>query len=497
MRHTSSDAIASVEGNGGMMAEEVARLEEVAPKRRRRDAPLDLAGRVIARAVPRGALLLSVLTFGSYVMGLVRDRILTRTFGAGVELDTFNAAFVIPELTLGVIVASGLAAPFIPIFSGLKREDERAAHAFGQTIMTLAVLAMSVAAIVLFIAAPLTVDIVAGGFGVDQRELYTDLFRVMCFTPVLFAASMSLGEVLVAERRFFFYGIAPLLYNAGIVVGTLAFGDRMGIFGAAIGAVLGAAAHLVIRVIGIRRTTFRIRPRFGVRTAAVREFIRLMLPKTGSSPIEPLTFLFFTSIASGLVAGSITTVNLARNFQSVPVSLIGVAFSLAAFPVLSAAYAAGDRRGFVRQVRTTMLTIGLLTVTAAAGLALVGGVAIDVLLGGGRFDADAVARTALVLAVFAVSVPFESLGHLVSRAIYATHHTLLQVIASLVGFVVVVASTQLLVGEIGVLAIPLGFSLGSGVRLILLIVVLAARIRRMPAGTSPTTTRAPTPAPSG
>ena len=75
---------------------------------------------LFARLVPRGALLLSVLTFGSYLMGLVRDRILTRTFGAGVDLDTFNAAFVIPELTFGVIVASGLAAPFIPIFTGLK-----------------------------------------------------------------------------------------------------------------------------------------------------------------------------------------------------------------------------------------------------------------------------------------------------------------------------------------------------------------------------------------
>ena len=47
---------------------------------------------LVEHVIPRGALLLSVLTFGSYLMGLVRDRILTRTFGAGVDLDTFNAA---------------------------------------------------------------------------------------------------------------------------------------------------------------------------------------------------------------------------------------------------------------------------------------------------------------------------------------------------------------------------------------------------------------------
>jgi putative peptidoglycan lipid II flippase len=105
-----------------------------------------------------------------------------------------------------------------------------------------------------------------------------------------------------------------------------------------------------------------------------------------------------------------------------------------------------------------------------------------VLLGGGRFDADDVARTAQVLAVFAISVPFESLGHLLSRAIYATHHTLWQVGASLVGFLVTILVAQGFVGSLGVLAIPTAFAVGSAVRCALLVVVLAARVRRMRPG---------------
>ena len=444
-------------------------------------APVARARAAVERIVPRGAILLSVLTFASYGMGLVRDRILTRTFGAGVELDTFNAAFVIPELLFGVIVASGLAAPFIPIFTGLKRDDGvPAAHAFGQTILTLAVITMGIVAAVLFVIAPWTVEIVAPGFGPVQRQQYVELFRIMCVTQVLFAGSMALGEVLVAERRFFFYGAAPLLYNLGIVIGTVLLADQVGILAPAIGAVLGATMHLGIRATGVTfRTTFRIRPRLAWRTGAIREFFRLMIPKTASSPIEPITFLYFTSVASGLVAGSITTVNLARNFGSVPVSLIGVAFSIAAFPAFAAAYAAHDRPGFTRLVRTNAVTIGVLTGAAAVGLIVVGPLAIDVLLGGGRFDADDVARTAAVLAVFALAVPFESLGHLLSRAIYATHHTLLQVVASLIGFFLTIAATELLVAPLGILAIPLAFALGSFVRFGLLLAVIVGRIHRM------------------
>ena len=172
--------------------------------------------------------------------------------------------------------------------------------------------------------------------------------------------------------------------------------------------------------------------------------------------------------------------NLARNFQSVPVSLIGVAFSLAAFPSLATMHAANDRAGFVRLVVTNALTIGVLTTGAALGLVIVGPLAIDVLLGGGEFGPDDVASTAQVLAVFALSVPFESLGHLLSRAIYATHHTLWQVGASLAGFAVTIGAAQALSGNLGVLAIPLAFSLGSAVRFALLVVVLVMRIRRMP-----------------
>ena len=154
-------------------------------------SPIVAARDLFYRFVPRGAVLLSVLTFIGYFLGLVRERTLSQTFGIGVELDAYKAAFLIPELLFSVVVASGLAAPFIPIFTALKRDDgESAAHDFGRTILTIAVLAMGVVSVVLFIIAPLTVEVAASGFDAETKELYTELFRIMCFTQVLFAASI-------------------------------------------------------------------------------------------------------------------------------------------------------------------------------------------------------------------------------------------------------------------------------------------------------------------
>jgi putative peptidoglycan lipid II flippase len=444
----------------------------------------DRLAALLDRFLPRGAAVLSVLILASYVAGLVRDRIFAQTYGAGHELDAYNAAFVLPELTLDVLVASGLAAPFIPIFLRLRSGaaadpelDPEPANEFARTIFTGALLLMTSAAALLFLLAPQTTAIIAPGFSGAQRDLYVALFRIMLVTPIVFAASLTLGEVLLAESRFLAYGLAPLLYNVGIIAGTLAFSGTLGIFGAAIGAVLGALLHLAIRLWGLRPSSFRIRLR--VRNSpAIGEFIRLMLPKMASHPVEPMTFLFFTAVATGLGAGSVSAISFARNFQSVPVTVIGVAFALAAFPALSAAWAVGDRRSFTRALARDTLVIFGLTAMAGVVLAVLSGLVIRLFLGGGAFDAADVALTSMALSAFALSVPFESLTHLLSRAIFATRHTLLQVVASLVAFGVTVLATGLLVGNLGIVAIPIGFAIGNGLKVVLLALVLTWRLRR-------------------
>jgi len=439
---------------------------------------IDRGRALLARFLPQGAIVLAALTFAAYLAGLLRDRIFARTYGAGAELDAYNAAFVLPELLLDVLVAAGLTAPFVPVFTTLKRDAPRDAAPFAQTVLTLAVAVMGAASLLLLIAAPATVAIIAPGFDAETSALYLQLFRIMLLTPILFAASITLGEILVAERHFVYYALAPILYNVGIVVGTVLLHDRIGVLAAAVGAVIGALLHLGIRVIGIRRTTVRIRPRLRVRMPALREFLRLMVPKMLAHPIEPITFLFFTAVASSLAAGSVTSVSFARNFESVPVAFVGIAISLAAFPSLSSVWASGDRGEFGRLIRTNLVTIGVLTTLGAIGLIVVGPLAIEVLLGGGVFDAEDVRVTSAVLAAFALAVPFDALGHLTARGLYATHNTVLPVLASLAGFGVTVATTLALVDRVGVIAIPLGFAAGSAVRTVLQGVALRWRIGR-------------------
>jgi O-antigen/teichoic acid export membrane protein len=305
----------------------------------------------------------------------------------------------------------------------------------------------------------------------------------MALGQIVFAASFVLGEVLVAERRFVSYGLGDFAYNAGIVAGALLLSGPFGIYGAAAGFLLGALGHLGVRLIGIYRTSFRPQLSLSLRTKGLGEFVRLSLPKMVSQPMGTLMLIYFGSLASTLAPGSATSFNFARNFQSVGESMVGLAFATAAFPALSAASAAGDKRVFKRVFKTNLATIAFLSICGSVGLILFGGFAIRILLSGGAFDETDVARTTMVLMILAVSVPFESLVELFARAIFATHNTVEPTVAAAVGFVTGVLTTMALSSPAGLAAIPIGYVACRVAQLAVLAVFLRPRMARI-GGTS-------------
>ena len=228
------------------------------------------ARRLTDRYLPRGTVVLGILTLVYFVVRQVQNRVLANAFGLGTELDVYYVAVRIPEVALDLLVAAGLTAPFVPIFTALRHDDDREANEYGRTVLTAAVVVMAITAAVLILVAPLIADAVAGSLSQADRALYVDLFRINCLTLALFAASIAIGEILVANRRFFFYALAPVLYPLGAIIGTLLFADTLGVYAPAWGTVAGAAAHLAARAAGSLRTSFRYRPSLRVRTPAFR-----------------------------------------------------------------------------------------------------------------------------------------------------------------------------------------------------------------------------------
>src|SRR3989338_2079425 len=154
--------------------------------------------------------------------------------------------------------------------------------------------------------------------------------------------------MLIAKRRFLFYGLSPVLYNFGIIGGALLLAPRFGIMGVAAGTVVGAVFHFLIRALDAFASGFRFRAQFQYKTSEFKKTIKLMVPKMFGHPVELAMFWGFTVIASGFSVGSVAIMNFARNFQSVPVSIIGITFSTTAFPILAKAVSDNSPEEFRR-----------------------------------------------------------------------------------------------------------------------------------------------------
>jgi len=104
---------------------------------------------------------------------------------------------------------------------------------------------------------------------------------------------------------------------------------------------------------------------------------------------------------------------------------------------------------------------------------------IRIVFGGGAFDQTSIERTALVLGVFTLAMPTESLVHLLARAFYATKNTLIPVILSLIGLAIAIVGAVYLTPRFGIVALPFSFFLASLAELILLLLLLPRRLRTL------------------
>ena len=409
------------------------------------------------------------LTSGlSYFLGLVRDRAFAHTFGVGADLDVYNAAFVVPDFFLAFLVTSGLSAAFVPIFSGLDESRKKEAVEYTNQVLSFGLLVLVILLIGFAIVLPHVAAYLVPGFDEVKVAEYVKVTRLMLVSPVLFTVSNTFGNVLISIKEFLWFGLAPVMYNVGIVFGVYVFVPEFGVMGLVMGTVLGAALHLCVRLPAVLRYGFRFKLNFRFESR-MKETVFLMLPKMFQIGMWQVLLWWFVNLASRLPEGSVTIYSFARNFQSVPVSLIGIAVALSAFARLSHVAAHKDYDEFRKVVWSKGLYIFGLTGSAAALLALISYPLIDVLLGGGKFDESAVRATAALLMVYCISVPLESVMHLLARAHYSLKNTIRPSVIHVMTIVLTMVVSLSLLPQLELFAIPIGFAIGLFVQIILLI----------------------------
>lgn len=374
------------------------------------------------RGLHEAAYLLGIFALGAKVLALFRDRLLAHNFGASESLDIYYAAFRIPDfifITLASVVASAVLIPFMVE----KLQKGTDARHFFNSIFTLFFISVIVVSAIVFVAMPFLSYLIAPGFSLEAQKEMTLLSRIMLLSPILLGLSGLFASVTQALQRFFVYALSPILYNLGIIIGILFFYPLFGLAGLSFGVVLGSLLHMVIQLPVLSRQRFIPRFLLHVSFSEIKNVLFLSVPRTITLSASHVVFLIFISFASLMGEGSISIFNLAFNLQSVPLSIIGVSYSVAAFPILSRMITDGNRHAFVEQVLSSLRHIIFWSFPVLVLFIVLRAQIVRTILGTGEFGWDETRLTAAALALFSVSVIAQSVILLLVRGFYSAGKT--------------------------------------------------------------------------
>ncbi len=311
------------------------------------------------------AVLLVVATLVGQLLGFLRTQIVNANFNlpGHIQTDAYFAAFKIPDFFFYTIAAGALGVAFMPFLADkLEAGDRRSVWQLTSGLLNLLGVLMSVVAVVILLfTEPLIRLVVGNNLDAQQMNDAVLIMRIVALNPLLFTISGILTSVQQTFGRFFFYAMAPILYNGCIIASAYIFRDSLGVIGLGIGALAGAVLQLLFVLLGLVGMRFRYIPTFNLKSPDFRRILKNLPPRSLDQGIDSINSIVETNRASTLGRGYITFYENAYMLHSVPIFLIGTAISTAAFPRLNQRLAQGRpdlfRQDFLKVLRAMIWII--------------------------------------------------------------------------------------------------------------------------------------------
>ncbi|MBL4644247.1 MAG: hypothetical protein JKX80_00080 [Candidatus Pacebacteria bacterium] len=372
------------------------------------------------RGLHETAYLLGFFALLSTFLALFRDRLLASSFGAGGLLDTYYAAFRIPDIVFVSIASLVSVFILVPLLTQADKDSDR--HQMIGNVLAGFSIAMLLTTVALWILMP---QILSAFFPtlVAQGDTLLLLSRILLLQPIFLGVSGILASVTQVRGRYLLYALAPLLYNMGIIFGIAFFYPIFGLQGIAYGVVIGAFFHMAIQVPFIRRSAYLKRASFKINAQELWKIVSISIPRTISIAANQVALLSLVIMSATLGAGAVSIFSLAFNLQAAPLSIIGASYSVAAFPTLSRFFALGKKDYFNTQIINASRHIIFWSLPLMSLVIVLRAHIVRVTLGAGAFDWADTRLTAAALALFIVSLTAQALSLLFVRGYYAAGET--------------------------------------------------------------------------
>jgi len=424
--------------------------------------------------IARAAGVVGAATMLSRIMGMARDMVVSRLFGAGYATDAFFAAFQIPNMLRRFFAEGALASAFVPVFSQtLIRGGEGEARELANTCFTLLTIVMAGATLTGVVFSPLIVHLMFPGFHAvpGKFQLAVLLNRVMF--PYIFLislVSLCMG-ILNTVRHFFTPAISTVFLNISMILAAVFLRGffQVPVTALATGVLIGGLLQLALQLPVLWMKGFRIRPGFDFGRPELRRIVLLLAPSVLGVGVYYLNITVSSILASLLPQGSMSYLYYAQRLFEFPQGLFTVSVAQAVLPSMSRQAAEGDIPGMKESLSFGLRLTLFITIPAMAGLMICATPIFSLLFMGGAFDYSKALHSARALQYYSVGLSFVAATRVLVPAFYALGDVRTPVWASLASFLLNLGFSLALMGPLGHGGLALATSLAALGNMLLLV----------------------------
>lgn len=410
------------------------------------------------------AIKLGILSAGNIVIAFLMQSYVLVQLGPGVETDALFAGMTVPQLVLAVISGS-LMHVLVPLFSG--ESEDRLRHDAWAFIALVGGL-FGILAVFLYAAAPWWVPFTVPGFGSAGRELTVELTRIQLIGMVFAAISGVQWATYHARQQFLWAEFSPILVSSFVFLVLIWALPRYGVIAAAWISTLRMGLQTLLLAPGVGRPVLP-----DLQSDAIREAWRRIKPLllgTTYYKTDPLVDRFLLSMAG---SGSLSLYCLAQQVYGAVSQVLNRAIAVPLVPALSQLSKAGDKVGFKRIFKRSMLHVGAISLAGLLVLALFGQTLFALLAGYGHIFHSDLNLLWLMMLLMSGQFVIGNIGLIMTSMFYSLGDTKSPTLVGIVAYSLGVGIKILLFYVMGTLGIALAVSVYYLISLLLMAKIIS------------------------
>ena len=433
------------------------------------------------RNIARAAGILGSATMLSRIMGMVRDMVVSRLFGAGLATDAFFAAFQIPNMLRRFFAEGALTSAFVPTFSAtLTRSGEEKARELANTCFTLLTIVMAGVTLLGIIFSPVIVGLMFPGFTAVPGKLeLTILLNRLMFPYIFFISLVALCMgILNTLRHFFTPAISTVFLNISMILAAICLRGffEVPVTALAVGVLIGGCIQLIMQLPVLWNKGFPLKPNFNFNSPEVRRIALLMLPSVFGVGVYYLNIAVSAVLASMLPQGSVSYLYYAQRLFEFPQGIFTVSVAQAVLPSMSRQAAEGDMAGMKETLSFGVRLTLFITVPAMAGLIVCSTPIFSLIFMGGAFDYATAVNSALALMYYSIGLSFVALTRVLAPVFYALKDTKTPVYTALMAFILNFCMSLALMGPLKHGGLALATTISAFCNMLMLLWLLRRKI---------------------